>query len=46
MALGSSGPATVEEKSWDLWTGSKQKTVPCEAQCRAYLVGLEPPDQL
>lgn len=51
MALGLSGPATVEEKtldpaSLDLWTGSEQKTVPCEAQCGAYHVRLESPDQL
>lgn len=51
MALELSGPATVEEKSLDLafldqYTGSEQKTVPCEAQGGAYHVGLELPDQL
>lgn len=51
MALELSGPATVEEKCLDpvflnLWTGSEQKTVPCEAQCGVNHVGLEPPDQL
>lgn len=38
-----SGPASVEEVSSDLWTGSKKKTVPSKAQRRALLCRAEAP---
>lgn len=35
---------SLDPVSVDLWTGSKKKTVPCEARCGAYHAGLEPSD--